>query len=119
MLAHILTITLLQIVPTPNPLAAKILLIAGVVYGVVSTVKKFVPSITGKYALALNVGTAALGFVLTVPANQLFTIGTLLSLIAASAGAAGIHGTVSKLTEPAAVEPAGVNQPNQAKPKQG
>jgi hypothetical protein len=80
---------------TLSPAAAvKVLAIAGSVYGVLQLVKKQFPQINGYWAVALNIGLSALGTAVTVPSDQLFTVNTMLALVTASIGAAGIHGTV-------------------------
>lgn len=91
------------------PPAAKILAIAVVVYGVLQIVKHsplIGPYITGTVAAALNLVLNALGAAIAIPSDQLYTTNSLLIILTAALGSAGIHGTVSRLTnlsKPAAV----------------
>lgn len=79
-------------------LPGKIVAVAAAVYAVLQVLKKFIPALGGVWAVVLNVAFAAIGFIASTPAEQLFTFQTLLALLAAAAAAAGIHGTVSKLS---------------------
>lgn len=78
----------------------KILTIIGGVYALLQAVKKFVP-VKGYLAVALNVVFSVLGVVTVVQPQDLFSLNTLVAVLTAAAGAAGIHGTVSKLSNPA------------------
>jgi hypothetical protein len=95
------------------PPAAKILTIAVIVYGVLQTLKQsplIGPYISGWVAIALNVILNALGAMVAIPSDQLYTTNSLLTILTAALGSAGIHGTVSTLansSKPAAVS--GVN----------
>lgn len=78
--------------------SAKILAIAGAVYAVLQVGKKIFPSLGGVWALVLNFALSGLGFLVSVPSDQLFSLTTLVGLITAVAASAGIHGTVKSLT---------------------
>jgi hypothetical protein len=78
--------------------SAKVLAVAAAVFSILQIVKKFVPGLGGVWAIAFNVALALIGFVITVPADQLFTLNTLVGLITAIAAAAGIHGTVKSMS---------------------
>ena len=86
--------------------AAKVLAIAGGVYAILQVVKKIFPSLTGWYALALNFALSALGFLVTIPTDQLLSINTLVGLLTAVAASAGIHGTVKNLGPSSSPAPA-------------
>jgi hypothetical protein len=85
------------------PPAAKTLAVIVAVYGLLQAAKK-VPALTGYIkgwvAIALNVALSACGLLVTVPADQLYSPTTLLLLLTTGMSAAGIHGTVSALSEP-------------------
>src|SRR3954468_16413947 len=81
-------------------MAAKVIAIAVIIYPILQGVKKAIPSLSGWYAVALNVVLALGGVIVAVPANQLFSVGTLLMFITAATAAAGIHGTIKSLTAP-------------------
>jgi len=91
------------------PPAAKILAIAVLVYGILQILKQsplIGPYITGSVAAALNLVLNALGALVAIPSDQLYTTNSLLIILTAALGSAGIHGTVSKLvysSKPAAV----------------
>jgi sugar phosphate permease len=85
-------------VATSVPLAAKILGVAAVVYTVLQAVKKFIPALSGPWAIVLNLVFSILGFVVTVPADQLFSLSTVLAVLSAAGTAAGAHGTIKSLT---------------------
>jgi len=80
-------------------LATRVAAIMAAVYAVLQGLKQFFPSIGGIGAIIINVALSVLGFLVSVPADQLFTISTLLGLITAIAGSAGIHGTISSLSK--------------------
>ena len=85
------------------PPAAKVLGVATSVYLALQAAKK-IPGLTkyltGWVAIAVNVLMTATGLLLTIPADQLYTENTAMLLITTILGAAGIHGTVSKMSEP-------------------
>ena len=83
------------------PPAAKVLAVAVVVYGIIQAVKLSPlvgPKISGWVALALNIVLNGLGALVVIPADQLYTGNTLILVVTAALGSAGIHGTVSKLS---------------------
>lgn len=87
------------------PPAAKALAVLGFVYGVIQILKQstvLAPYITGWKATALNAVLSLLGLFVVIPPDQLYNLGTLgttlTTWLGIVLGAAGIHGTVSKLT---------------------
>jgi hypothetical protein len=83
------------------PTAAKMLAILTLVYGILQIVKKsplIGPYINGWVAIALNLVLNALGAIIVISPDQLYTTNSLLVILTAALGSAGIHGTVSKLT---------------------
>jgi len=99
---HFVLVLLVQIAAVSNnlPPAAKVLAIVLLVYPTIQALKQWpflAPYLTGWKAILLNVLLSAGGLLITVPADQLYTMATLYSLLQAVAGAAGIHGTVSAL----------------------
>ena len=98
LLAFFFLLTALTIVVPP---AAKMLAIVAVVYPLIQGLKKIpalTPYIKGWWAIALNVALSALGLLITIPADQLYTTNTALALVTAILAAAGVHGTVSNLS---------------------
>jgi hypothetical protein len=92
------------------PPAAKVLAIVAIVYPLIQGLKKIptlTPYIQGWWAVGLNVVLSALGLLITVPSDQLYTTNTALALLTVILSAAGVHGTVSSLTAQAttAVKP--------------
>jgi hypothetical protein len=92
----VIAITLASIPP-----AAKTLAVIVAVYGVLQAVKK-IPGInpTGWVAVLFNLLLTACGLLVVIPADQLYTTGTLIALLTSAASAAGIHGTVKSLSAP-------------------
>ena len=85
------------------PPAAKVLAVVVAVYPLIQLLKRIpmlTPYLTGWVAIALNGALSACGILIAVPADQLYTANTLLALITAILGAAGIHGTVSAMSPP-------------------
>jgi len=95
--AFALFVAAAAVVATPT-LAIKVLAISVAIYPILQIVKKMFPSISGPYAIGVNVCLAVVGLVVTVPAGDLLTLPTLLGLLTAAGTAAGIHGTVSALS---------------------
>jgi hypothetical protein len=85
------------------PPAAKVLAVIGAVYGILQAAKR-IPALTkyltGWVAIAVNVLLSAGGLLIAIPADQLYTQSTLLALITTVLSAAGIHGTVSAMSQP-------------------
>lgn len=86
------------------PPAAKALAVLGFVYGILQIAKQstvLAPYITGWKALALNAVLSLAGLLVAIPPAQLYdltTLGTTITTwLGIVLGAAGIHGTVSKL----------------------
>lgn len=77
--------------------AGKVLGIMASVYAILQLLKKLFPAISGWVAVALNIVLSVIGTVVLVPADQFFSLQTLLTAITAAAGAAGVHGTVQNL----------------------
>lgn len=85
------------------PPAAKVLAVMGAVYGFIALLKKspaVTPYLTGMVAVILNVVVTVLGLLIALPANQLYTMNTLLLIITTVLGSAGIHGTVKAFSPP-------------------
>src|ERR671923_567406 len=97
LLGNYLVLQVIKVSDTNTALAAKILIIAGIVYSVLEGIKKYLPQITGVYAVAVNFALTGVGFILTVPSDRLFTLPTLLGLLTAVGASAGVHGTVKKI----------------------
>jgi hypothetical protein len=85
------------------PPAAKVLAVSGAVYGILLAAKK-IPALTGFLqgwvAIAFNVALTIAGLVITIPADQLYTVNTALTLISTALAAAGVHGTVKSMSAP-------------------
>lgn len=80
------------------PPAIKVLAVAGIVYGILQALKqpnKLTPYIKGWVAVALNVALSIFGVVVATPADQLYTMATLETIIMTILAAAGIHGTIT------------------------
>src|SRR5258708_21486031 len=98
--------------------AGKVLVLLTAVYTILLSLKKALPAIGGPaiggwFALALNIVLAVIGAVVILPVGQFFSVETLTIAIVAgitAAGAAGIHGTVSKLGPPASSSSSGSGQ---------
>jgi len=87
----------------PIPPAAKVLAVIALVYPIIQGLKKipaFTADLTGWWAILLNVLLSAGGLIITIPADQLYTLNTAMLLVTTIAGAAGIHGTVSAMSPP-------------------
>ena len=85
------------------PPAAKVLAIAALVYAVIQGVKQIpalTPYLTGWVAIGVNVALTATGLLIAIPADQLYTMNTLMALVTACLTAAGVHGTVSAMSPP-------------------
>ena len=98
LLLAVLMFTAVTIVVPP---AAKVLAVVAMVYPLIQGLKKIptlTPYIQGWWAVALNVALSALGLLVTIPADQLYTTNTALALVTAILAAAGVHGTVSTLS---------------------
>lgn len=97
------------------PPAAKALAVMGVVYGLIQALKQapfLTPYLTGIWAIALNVVLTSLGLLIAIPADQLYTTNTLLTLLSTALGAAGVHGTVKLMSAPAVPATAAVMTPS-------
>lgn len=104
-LMHVVAIFILAVLSLPP--AVKTLAVLGFVYGIIQILKQstvLAPYITGWKATALNAVLSLLGLLVVIPADQLYSLSTLGTTITTwlgiVLGAAGIHGTVSKLSGP-------------------
>lgn len=103
MLFHLLIIMFFAVAIPPS---VKVLAVVGAVYGILQSLKKvpvLAPYLTGWIAMILNVALSVLGTLVTIPADQLYTQGTLnalVTVIITSLSAAGIHGTVKSMSPP-------------------
>ena len=100
---HMILMYVLVAVTITVPPAAKVLAIIALVYPLIQGLKRIpalTPYLTGWVAIMLNVALSACGLLIAIPANQLYTTNTLLALITACLGAAGVHGTVSAMSGP-------------------
>lgn len=82
--------------------AAKTLIVIGAVFTVLQSAK--LSPWLGKYiygwrSLAINILLTALGLLMTIPAQNLYTLNTLILVITATLGSAGIHGTKQAFTK--------------------
>jgi hypothetical protein len=97
------SLALLIAVTFTIPPAAKVLAVSGSVYGILLGAKK-IPALTqyltGWVAVAFNVVLSVIGLVIAIPADQLYTANTALTLLSAALGAAGVHGTVKSMSQP-------------------
>lgn len=92
--------------------AGKVLGILTVVFAVLQALKKAFPSISGWWAVAINVGLSLVGVSLTISPDSFFTLPTLTTLLVTgitAAGAAGLHGTVSSVAPEAIKKVVGVS----------
>jgi hypothetical protein len=77
----------------------KILWVIGLVYAALQGVKKFLP-ITGIGAVIANVALSVGAVLVIVQPQDLWSTQTLIAVITAGAGAAGVHGTVRSFSNP-------------------
>jgi hypothetical protein len=87
------------------PPAAKVLAVSVAVYGVLQAVKLapwFSSWLKGWFAVLFNVVFTIIGLVITIPADQLYTVNTLETLLVTVLASSGIHGTVTKVILPPA-----------------
>ena len=78
----------------------KLILGAGSIYAALQLLKMFVPAISGKWAIWLNVAMAVTYSLSLTPHDQLWTFATLQHILTIAAAAAGIHGTMRSLKAP-------------------
>ncbi len=88
------------------PPAAKTIAVLVFVYGIVQILKQapvLKPYIKGWIAIALNALFSLLGLLVVIPPDQLYSWSTIASTITTwlgiVLGAAGVHGTVSSMTD--------------------
>ncbi len=85
------------------PPAAKVLAVSASVYAILLAAKKipaFTSFLQGWVAIAFNVALTVGGLVIAIPAGQLYTTNTAVTLVTAALAAAGVHGTVKSLSQP-------------------
>jgi len=78
---------------TPFATQIKLLAIAGSVYAILQVVKQVFP-VAGLGAVILNIVLSALGVVVLIKPDSLFSLPTLTAVAIAAIGAAGAHGTI-------------------------
>lgn len=86
--------------------AGKVAGIIASVYAILQVVKKTFPAVTGKWALAINLGLSIGAVAIVLPPDKLFSMESLTALAIAgitAMGSAGIHGTVQNVA-PAALQ---------------
>lgn len=86
--------------------AAKVAGIVASVYAILQVVKKTFPAVTGKWALAINIGLSIGAVAIVLPPDKLFSMESFTALAIAGISAmssAGIHGTVQNVA-PAALQ---------------
>ncbi len=101
---HLLCLLTFSLAALPSPV--KVLAVLGFVYGIIQILKQssvLAPYITGWKATALNAVLSLLGLLVVIPSDQLYNLSTLGTTITTwlgiVLGAAGIHGTVSRLSD--------------------
>lgn len=82
----------------PNLPSYIVIALAVFVYLIIQLAKRRLPDICGRYALAINFMLSAIGVILSTSPDQVLTGHTLSTIFAVTGVAAGVHGTVSKLT---------------------
>jgi len=75
---------------------ARIVVVAGMLCTLLQLLKRFVPKISGWYAVTLNILLSACSILAITKPDQIWTLATWQTVFATSLAAAGIHGT-SKL----------------------
>lgn len=96
-----MTLAILLLIAITVPPAAKVAAISVSVYGLIQVLKQapqLAPYLTGWRSLALNAVLCIVGVLAVTPPDQLYTFATVMQIAQALAGAAGIHGTISKLS---------------------
>jgi hypothetical protein len=80
----------------------RIVTVAASVFAVLQVLKKFIPLLSGWWAVAANITLAVAGVLATTQPGQLWsanTLDTLTNVIIAVLAAAGIHGTAKLATK--------------------
>lgn len=86
--------------PPAAVLEVKTLAIAAGVYSIIQVLKQapvLQPYLKGWLAIALNVLLSITGALMVIPAGQVFTFPTIVTVLSAALAAAGVHGTVNSL----------------------
>jgi hypothetical protein len=86
--------------------AGKVAGIIASVYAILQVAKKTFPALTGKWALAINLGLSVGAVAIVLPPDKLFSMESFTALAIAgitAMGSAGIHGTVQNVA-PAALQ---------------
>lgn len=94
------------------PPAATMLLVLAAVYAMIAAAKAspwLGPKLTGWVTVLINVLLTVLGLFIAVPASQLYTWNTLVSVIVSVLGSAGIHGMTQNI--PPSPPPSGAVTP--------
>ena len=100
--------------------AGKVAGIIASVYAILQVVKKTFPAVTGRWALAINLGLSIGAVAIVLPPDKLFSMESFTALAIAgisAMGSAGIHGTVQNVA-PAALQNV-LGQGNSADAPQG
>lgn len=82
------------------PPAATLLIVLTAVYAIIAAAKAspwLGPHLTGWVTVTVNIVLTVLALVLAVPANQLYSWTTLVSLIVSVLGSSGIHGMTQNI----------------------
>jgi len=80
--------------------AGKVAGIIASVYTILQVVKKTFPAVTGRWALAINLGLSIGAVAIVLPPDKLFSMESFTALAIAgisALGSAGIHGTVQNV----------------------
>jgi len=100
--------------------AGKVAGIIASVYAILQVVKKTFPAVTGRWALAINLGLSIGAVAIVLPPDKLFSMESFTALAIAgisAMGSAGIHGTVQNVA-PTALQNV-LGQGNSAETPQG
>jgi len=100
--------------------AGKVAGIIASVYTILQVVKKTFPVVTGRWALAINIGLSIGAVAIVLPPDKMFSMESFTALAIAgisAMGSAGIHGTVQNVA-PAALQNV-LGQGNSADAPQG
>ena len=85
-----------------HTLSPWLIVLAGAVYGGIQLLKLKFPALCGRHAVLVNLAFTAAGVLAFVAPDQIFTVATAQAIVTAALLAAGMHGTVSKLSAPTA-----------------
>src|SRR6267154_204510 len=102
---HVIMIIIFAIALPP---AAKTLIVIGSVYAIMFAAKQnasIAKYLTGWAAVVVNVILTALGLLMAIPADQLYTLNTFTSVVIGVLGSSGIHGMVNAIPATKATQP--------------